>query len=58
MALFQPMANPLPCFKGVNESIRSVMVSMKTNLHTRVDYAQGDTSVESHTSSIHGCVMY
>ena len=46
-----------PCFKGVHESIRSVMVSMRTNLHMRVDYAQR-VSVECHASSIHGCVMY
>ena len=46
MALFQPVANPIPCFKGVHESIRSVMVSMKTNLHVRVDYAHRGTSVE------------
>ena len=46
------VANPIPCFKGVHESIRSVMASMKTNLHMRVDYAQRDTSVECHASSI------
>ena len=34
------------------------MVSMKTNLHMRVDYAQRDNSVECHASSIHGRVMY
>ena len=51
MALFQPVANPIPCFKDVNGYIRSVMVSMKTDLHMRVDYAQRDTSVECHASS-------
>lgn len=40
MALFQPMANPILSFKGVHESIMSVMVSMKANIHMRVDYAQ------------------
>ena len=34
------------------------MVSMKANLHMRVDYVQRDTSVECHASSVHGCVMY
>ena len=49
MALFQPVANPIPCFKGVHESMRSVVVSMNTYLHMRVDYAQRDTSVECRT---------
>ena len=55
MALFQPVANPIPCFKCI---IRSVMVRMKANLHMRVDRAQRDASVECHASCIHGCVMY
>ena len=38
MALLQPLANPIPCFKGVHESIWLVMVSIKTNLHMRIDY--------------------
>ena len=42
MALFQPVANPM-CSK----SIRTVMVSMKTNLHMRVDYAQGTRVIYS-----------
>ena len=50
MALFQPVANPISCFKGVPK--QSVKVSMKTNLHMRVDYAQRDTSVDCHASSI------
>ena len=35
------------------------MVSMKTNLHMRVDYAQRerDTSVESHALFTHGCLI-
>ena len=58
MALFQPVAIPIPCFKGVHESIRSVMVSIKTNLHVRVGYAQRDTSVKCHASPIHGYEIY
>ena len=43
MALFQPVPNPITCFTGVHESIRSVMVSIKTSLHMRVDNALWDT---------------
>ena len=57
MALFQPVANPIPCFKGVHEGIRSVMVSM-TNLHMRIDYAQRAPIWNATRHPSTGCVMY
>ena len=56
--MFQPVANPIPYFKGVHESYVRWWSVYRTNLHMHVGYAQRDISVECQTSFGHGCVVY